>query len=99
MQKSPENYENELRLRARQRARAKLDFYRHLAIYLVVNSILLAVNLLTSPGSLWFYWPLLGWGIAVAVHAWGVFMSRAGSSWLHSMEERELRKLKERAGG
>src|SRR5262245_55870092 len=37
-------------------------FYGHCAVYVIVNAFLLIINLLTSPHTLWFYWPLLGWG-------------------------------------
>jgi len=43
-------------------------FKIHFAAYVAVNLILLAVNLLTTPHVLWFYWPLLGWGIGVVAH-------------------------------
>ena len=34
----------------------------------IVNGGLLAINLLSSPGHWWFYWPMLGWGIGLAAH-------------------------------
>ena len=99
---SPANHDGagdadaELRRRARRRARAKLGFYKHLAVYALVNIILLAVNLATSPGALWFYWPLLGWGAAVGVHGARVywFGAAAGAGLRARLEEDELRKLK-----
>ena len=48
-------------------------FRIHLIIYAVVNVILIIVNLATSPGKLWFYWPLIGWGIGVALHGFGIY--------------------------
>ena len=80
--------------RARKRVREIRGFYSHLAIYLIVNAGLLAINLLTSPFSLWFYWPMLGWGIGVAVHGVSVFglAGLLGPEW----EEREIRKLMDR---
>ena len=42
----------------------------HLFIYLSVNALLIFINLTTSPDSLWFIWPLLGWGLGLAGHAW-----------------------------
>ena len=42
----------------------------HLFIYLAVNALLIGINLTYSPGNLWFIWPLLGWGIGLAGHAW-----------------------------
>ncbi len=46
-----------------------LGFKIHFAAYAGVNLLLLAINLLTTPNHLWFYWPLLGWGIGIVAHA------------------------------
>lgn len=47
---------------------AKREFLSHLAAYVIVNVFLVVVNLLTSPGTIWFYWVLVGWGIGLAFH-------------------------------
>lgn len=47
-------------------------FRVHLIIYLCVNAFLLFINLLGDANHLWFYWPLLGWGIGVAAHGFAV---------------------------
>src|SRR5436309_2502624 len=65
--------EQERYLRARARVQQLRNFYVHAAVYVFVNLLLLLINLLTDASSLWFYWPLLGWGIAVAVHAFLVY--------------------------
>ena len=52
-------------------------------------SVLLAINLLTSPSSLWVVWPLLGWGVGLASHGFGVFGTRFGQGWV----ERRTRAL------
>jgi hypothetical protein len=52
---------------ARKHVRELRDFYVHLSIYGAVMILLLIIDLLTGDG-FWFYWPLLGWGIGVAVH-------------------------------
>lgn len=41
----------------------------HLFVYLTVNALLIAVNLLYDPSYYWFPYPLLGWGVALAFHA------------------------------
>ena len=51
----------------------RLGFSIHLTAYLVVNTLLVAINLATSPGRLWFKWPLLGWGVGLVAHALVVF--------------------------
>lgn len=58
---------------AKRRVREIRGFYIHLAVYVLVNAFLFLLNISTSPDALWFFWPLLGWGIALAVHAVSVF--------------------------
>jgi 2TM domain-containing protein len=48
-------------------------FFIHLCAYIAVNVLLAVVNLAVSPDHLWFYWPLLGWGLGIAGHAYGVY--------------------------
>ncbi len=45
----------------------------HLFAYLAVNALLMVINLSQSPRSIWFIWPLLGWGLGLAAHAWLVY--------------------------
>ncbi|MCG2611052.1 2TM domain-containing protein [Flavobacterium sp. SM15] len=88
------NYnENEKYESARKRVKEIKEFYGHLLSYVVVNLFLVAVNLLTSPEHLWFFWPMLGWGIGVSVHAMRVFniMPFLGKDW----EERKLKEFME----
>ncbi len=44
-------------------------FKIHLGVYVAVNVLLAVLNLTLSPNTLWFYWPLLGWGLGLAGHA------------------------------
>lgn len=67
---------DEKRDRARERVEQLKGFYSHLAIFIVVNVILILINILTSPGSWWFYWVTLFWGIGLAFHAANVFGRR-----------------------
>jgi hypothetical protein len=71
---------------------AKLGFFRHLTAYLAVNAFLLIINLITSPDSLWFQWPLLGWGIGLFFHGVGVFSHSKTSSFKKQMIEKEMKK-------
>lgn len=54
--------------RAGRHAHELRDFQAHLVAYLLVNLALFLINVAT-PGSWWFYWPLLGWGAGVLAHA------------------------------
>ena len=51
--------------KAKERVEAIKGFYIHLTVYVVVNLILFSINMIVSPDSLWFFWPLMGWGIGV----------------------------------
>ncbi len=50
------------------------DFFWHLSVYTVVNTALIIVNLVSSPDTIWFIWPLMGWGIGLIFHALSVFV-------------------------
>jgi len=67
-------YTNEDRYnKAQKRVEEIKGFYGNLTSYVFVNIGLLVLNLVTSPNHLWFFWPLLGWGIGVAIHGMMVF--------------------------
>lgn len=68
--------------------------YRHALVYVLVNLLLIGINLLTGIGTLWCVWPLLGWGLGLAIHAAGVFGNDRflGADW----QERKARELVQR---
>ena len=76
--------------RAKKRVEDIKGFYGHLFSYIGVNVVLIVINLVTSPRTLWFYWVTIFWGIGLFWHAMGVFVfgKFTGSSW-------EKRKIKE----
>lgn len=79
--------------KAKKRVKALKGFYIHLGVYLLVNSLLFLINITTSPGLLWFYWPLLGWGIGMVMHAIYVF---GFGQWLGSdWEEKKIKEIME----
>ena len=59
--------------RSVQRVRAKLGFAGHAVLFVVVGVLALIVNLVVTPGVLWFFWPMLFWVFALAAHAAVVF--------------------------
>ncbi|UCF09920.1 MAG: 2TM domain-containing protein [Candidatus Bipolaricaulota bacterium] len=75
--------------RARKRARELRAFYTHVATYVLVMVLLVFVDS-RDHGGWWVYWPALGWGIAVAAHAFETF----STGW----EKRKIKKLMERDG-
>ncbi len=78
--------------RARQRVEELRGFYVHLLIFVLVNAGLFVLDMLSSGGT-WFFWPLFGWGIGLAVHAISVFARGPfGADW----EQRKIQQLIER---
>jgi 2TM domain len=51
-------------------------FLGHLVAYVAVTLICAVVNLWLTPGTLWFPWVLMGWGIAVATHALALLLRK-----------------------
>jgi len=48
--------------------RRRARFGRHLLTYLIVNGALVAMNL-AAGGTFWAIWPILGWGLGLALQA------------------------------
>mgnify|MGYP002354932251 FL=1 len=67
-------------------------FYLHLAQYVVVIAALCAINLLTTPHRLWFYWAALGWGFGILAHAATIFgwLPFLGVDWEKRQVEKRL---------
>lgn len=59
---------------AKKRAKDKIEFIQHLLVYLVINAGLLIFNLITSPGTLWVLFPIVGWGIGLTIHFLSTFI-------------------------
>jgi hypothetical protein len=62
--------------RVRARVKALKGFYIHATAFVLVNIALFAINVLVG-GVWWFYWPLLGWGIAWGCMPWPCLTSEA----------------------
>lgn len=65
-----------------QRAKALKGFYSHLATYVVMMTLLAVIDYLTG-ATWWVVWPMIGWGMAIVLHALGVFVfdNVFGSEW------------------
>ena len=86
------NYQEEERyFKAKKRVEEIKGFYGNLIAYIVVNTGFVVLNLITSPKHLWFFWPMIGWGIGLAFHGMKVFnyMPFLGKDW----EERKIKEF------
>ena len=88
---------------ARKRVEEIKGVYIHLGVFVIVNLGLFAINMLTNPDYLWFYWPLLGWGVGVVLHLFSFLMEGKllGPEWedkkVHELLERDQRDLRKGA--
>ena len=57
---------------ARRRAKAKLGWFTHAAVYVAVNTGLVTLSLVT--GRHWAIFPLFGWGLGLLAHGISVWM-------------------------
>jgi two-component system, LytTR family, sensor kinase len=78
--------------RAHERAKALQGLYIHLLVFAVINAGLFLINwAMRGPdGAWWFYWPLLGWGVAVAIHLVTAFVPVFSPDWADRRAERML---------
>ena len=95
---STREQEQRLYERARARVQAIRGFYVHAMAFLVVNIALFSLNALVG-GAWWFYWPLIGWGIGLGLHAFGVFGFGGGRPWGPEWEDRKTQAMMEKERG
>ena len=73
--------------RAKKRVEQLKGFYGNLTSYCIVIPTLALINYNTFWGFQWFWFPMLGWGLGLSFHAFGVF--GYGKSW----EERKIQEI------
>ena len=80
---------------ARKRAGAKLGWYTHATLYLLVN---LFLYFMSASGEAmgrrpWSIYPAMGWGLGLALHGIAVFVLGTGSGLRERMVKRERESL------
>ncbi|WP_232815907.1 2TM domain-containing protein [Chryseobacterium capnotolerans] len=73
--------------KAQKRMKEIKDFYMNLISYCIVIPFLIFINLFTKSSFHWFWFPVFGWGIGLATHAFQVF--GVGESW----QEKKIREI------
>ncbi|HZW63718.1 MAG TPA: 2TM domain-containing protein [Flavobacteriaceae bacterium] len=76
--------------KAKKRVEELKGFYSNLLSYLVVIPFLIFINYRTSWNFQWFWFPVIGWGMGLIFHAFGVF--GYGKTW----EERKIKEIMEK---
>ncbi|MCP5469859.1 MAG: 2TM domain-containing protein [Chlamydiales bacterium] len=80
--------------KAKKRVAKLRSFYSNLITFILVNVLLIIINLIADPHSLWFYWVTLIWGIILIVQAFNTFTIRdsfLGEEWERKKVEKMLK--------
>jgi hypothetical protein len=78
---------------AHKRAGAKLGWYVHAMLYLVVNLFIFAISRYGFGHRPWSVFPLLGWGLGLALHGISVFFLGASSGLRERLVQQERERL------
>jgi TctA family transporter len=81
---------------ARRFVQRKRRFYTVLVVYLALCLLWFAIDMLTGTDDLWFYWPVLGAGLIVAVI--GIAMFGIGGLFGADWERRQVDRYLQRRG-
>jgi hypothetical protein len=84
------NNQDDRREAAVKRVKAKRDFKNHIAAYVIVNTLLVAIWAFSGGGYFWPIWVIAGWGVGLALNAWTVYFERP-------ITEDEIRREMERS--
>ena len=81
---------------ARRRAGAKMGWYIHATVYVVVNLFIFAISEYGFGQRRWSVFPLLGWGLGLMLHGISVFLIGKGGGLRERMIQKERERLQQR---
>ena len=87
MTDTPSFKSNDLERLARKRAGAKLGWYAHACVYILVNLFLAFLS--TRSSYPWAVFPALGWGLGLLIHGAAVWIAMPGGNLYAQLLERE----------
>ena len=87
---------NEALAEARRYVRRKRIFYTVLGVWIALSLMWFAIDMADDSSSVWFYWPMLGTGIAVVIT--GIVLLGIGGLMGADWERREIDKHLRRRG-
>ena len=88
--------EDQILRRAKRRVGLKTGFMTHALVFVLVNLGLFGVNLF-SGGQRWHLFPLLGWGLGLAIHGVVTLIALRGDGYRERMLAAEVERV--RRGG
>ena len=80
--------EQELRRQAVKRLEDRRGLVAHTMAFVMVNLLLVAIWFATGAHFFWPVFPIFGWGIGLAFHAWDVLWPAAGEDKIQEEMER-----------
>lgn len=84
---------------ARKRAGAKLGWYIHATVYVLVNALMFVSSAMGWRDRAWSPGPALGWGLGVVLHGIAVFVLGNGSGLRETMVQKERERLERQQRG
>ncbi|OLT45104.1 hypothetical protein BJF86_10510 [Serinicoccus sp. CNJ-927] len=83
-----------MRKRALAKIEARKEFTLHLAVYWIVMTLLVLIWLVTSGWGEYFWpiWPMMGWGVGVAIHGASLAIDKEPTEKEIADEAAKLRK-------
>lgn len=76
---------------ARRRAGAKMGWYIHATVFIIVNLLLAGLSAMSERH--WAVFPAFGWGIGLAVHGFVVFLVTGGGGLHERLVQQERERL------
>lgn len=84
---------DEIELLARRRAGAKLGWYVHASVFVLVNLFVFSMSQYAFGTRAWSVKPLLGWGLGLALHGISVCFLGSGGGLRERMVQKERERL------
>jgi hypothetical protein len=78
---------------ARKRASAKLGWFIHAAVFVIVNLFVFSMSKYGFGDRSWSIKPFLAWGLGLGLHGASVWLLGAGGSLHESMVDKERKRL------
>ena len=76
---------------ARKRAGAKMGWYIHATVFIIVNLLLAGLSAMSERH--WAVFPAFGWGIGLAIHGFVVFLVTGGGGLHERLVQQERDRL------
>lgn len=93
---NPDRNLNSLESRARRRVGLKIGFGIHALVFVLVNAGLFVIDSMNGDGSRWSHYPLMGWGLGLAIHGLVTFIGVRGDGLRDRMMRAEMERLRSR---